>query len=79
MDSVPRTPDDREDEPEGVYIPDAVADQPPSAKLVYVILAYEGPCAQAELAERSNIPQRTVRFAGTRLQDETDVLESRNS
>jgi DNA-binding MarR family transcriptional regulator len=52
----------------------AVASLPPSAKLVYKTLEYEGPLTQTQLAEASLLPQRTVRHALKRLQ-EADVVE----
>ena len=36
---------------------------PPSAKLVYKILEYEGPLTQKEIADKSMLPLRTVRYA----------------
>ncbi len=55
---------------------DAVADLPPSAKLVYKTLEYEGSMTQSQLAESSLLPQRTVRHALTKLQDAEVVEES---
>jgi DNA-binding MarR family transcriptional regulator len=52
----------------------AVASLPPSAKLVYKTLQYEGPLTQTQLAEASLLPQRTVRHALKRL-EEADVVE----
>lgn len=42
---------------------------PPSAKLVARILDDEAPLAQREIAERSLLPSRTVRYALTRLEE----------
>jgi len=36
---------------------------PPSAKLVYKILSYEGSLTQKEVINTSNLPERTVRYA----------------
>ena len=55
---------------------DAVAELPPSAKLVYKTLEYEGSMTQSQLADSSLLPQRTVRHALTKLQDAGVVVES---
>ena len=52
----------------------AVASLPPSAKLVYKTLQYEGSMTQAQLADASLLPQRTVRHAVKKLQA-VDVVE----
>jgi len=44
-----------------------IADVPPSAKLVYKVLEYNGPLTQKEIVERSMLSQRTVRDALARL------------
>lgn len=49
-------------------------DLPPSAKLVYKVLEYEGPMTQKKLVEQSLLSARTVRYALTRL-EETNVVE----
>jgi DNA-binding MarR family transcriptional regulator len=54
----------------------AVKDLPPSAKLVYKTLEYEGPMTQSQLAEESLLPQRTVRHALRKLEDAEIVDES---
>ena len=36
---------------------------PPSAKLVYKILSYEGKLTQKEVINITNLPERTVRYA----------------
>jgi DNA-binding MarR family transcriptional regulator len=51
-------------------------EMPPSAKLVYKTLEYEGPLTQGELATESLLPSRTVRYALTTLTDE-GVIEER--
>lgn len=53
-----------------------VASLPPSAKLVYKTLEYEGPLTQSELAEESLLPQRTVRHALGKLEDAELIEES---
>ncbi|MEA1931412.1 MAG: helix-turn-helix domain-containing protein [Euryarchaeota archaeon] len=50
-------------------------DLPPSAKLVYKTLEYEGPLTQGQLAEQSLLPARTVRYALSTLEDEGVVTE----
>ena len=54
----------------------AVASLPPSAKLVYKTLQYEGPMTQSQIADASLLPQRTVRHALTKLEDVNVVEES---
>ena len=53
-----------------------VASLPPSAKLVYKTLQYEGPMTQAQLADASLLPQRTVRHALKKLEPAGIVEES---
>lgn len=54
---------------------DAIRGLPPSAKLVAKTLEYNGRLTQAELAEETLLPQRTVRSALARLED-ADVISS---
>ncbi len=42
---------------------EALADLPPSAKLVYKVLEYEGELTQQRLAEETRLSTRTVRYA----------------
>jgi DNA-binding MarR family transcriptional regulator len=42
---------------------------PPSAKLVYKVLEYDGPLTQKQIVEESMLSARTVRYALERLQD----------
>lgn len=57
-------------------IPDQCADLPPSAKLVVAILAAaDDELTQARLAARSQLPERTVRWALERLRDRDLVAE----
>lgn len=57
---------------------EAVADLPPSAKLVAKVLEYNERLTQSQLAEETLLPPRTVRYALTRL-EEVDVVGSRFS
>ena len=57
---------------------DAVAELPPSAKLVAKTLEYNDALTQSELAEETLLPPRTVRYALNRLED-VDVVDSRFS
>lgn len=52
-----------------------VYELPPSAKLVYKVLEYHGPQTQKQIAERSMLSTRTVRYALNQLED-VGVLES---
>lgn len=52
---------------------DAVADLPPSAKLVAKVLEYNDTLTQSELAEETLLPPRTVRYALTRLEERNVV------
>lgn len=52
----------------------AVSPLPPSSKLVYKTLQYEGPMTQSQLADASLLPQRTVRHALKKLLA-ADVVE----
>jgi DNA-binding GntR family transcriptional regulator len=51
---------------------------PPSAKLVAKVLETDAPLSQGQLAEQSLLPDRTVRYALTRLQD-AELVGSRYS
>jgi DNA-binding Lrp family transcriptional regulator len=51
-----------------------IADLPPSAKLVYKVLEYDGPLTQKGIVEESMLSARTVRYALERL-DEVGVIE----
>jgi DNA-binding MarR family transcriptional regulator len=57
---------------------DRLRELPPSAKLVVKVLETDGPLPQGEIAEESLLPDRTVRYALNRL-DEEGLLESRCS
>lgn len=51
-----------------------LTDAPPSAKLVYKTLEYEGELTQSQLVEETRLSARTVRYALTELQDR-DVVD----
>ena len=53
-----------------------IADAPPSAKLVYKVLQYNGSLTQKGIVEKSMLSQRTVRDAIDRLQELGIVRES---
>jgi predicted transcriptional regulator len=53
---------------------EAIADLPPSAKLVFKVLEYDGPLTQKGIVEESMLSARTVRYALERL-DEVGVVE----
>ncbi|QIO25117.1 winged helix-turn-helix transcriptional regulator [Haloarcula sp. JP-L23] len=50
-------------------------DAPPSAKLVYKTLEYEGELTQGQLSEETLLPTRTVRYALKELMDRNVVEE----
>lgn len=56
----------------------ALQEMPPSAKLVAKVLEYNDGLTQKQLAEKTLLPDRTVRYALTRLEDE-NLVESRFS
>ena len=43
---------------------------PPSAKLIYVVLVAEGPLTQSQLADETMLPRRTVRSGLDRLESD---------
>ena len=51
-----------------------IEDLPPSAKLVYKVLEYNGPLTQKGIVQESMLSARTVRYALERL-DEIGVIE----
>lgn len=51
---------------------------PPSAKLVFKVLDWNGELTQRQIVEESMLPQRTVRYALTELESE-DLVEKRLS
>jgi DNA-binding MarR family transcriptional regulator len=46
-----------------------LGDLPPSAKLVFKVLEYNGPLTQKGIVEESMLSARTVRYALERLED----------
>ena len=48
---------------------------PPSAKLVYKVLEYEGPLTQQQLCEHTRLSSRTARYAISELTDREIVTE----
>lgn len=57
---------------------DRLYELPPSAKLVAKVLEGEAPLSQGQLAEETLLPDRTVRYALNRLDDE-GIVGSRYS
>jgi predicted transcriptional regulator len=53
---------------------EGITDLPPSAKLVYKVLEYDGPLTQKGIVEESMLSARTVRYALERL-DGVGVIE----
>jgi predicted transcriptional regulator len=47
---------------------DDLSDLPPSAKLVFKVLEYDGPLTQKGIVEESMLSARTVRYALERLE-----------
>jgi len=48
---------------------ESIGDLPPSAKLVYKVLEYNGPLTQKGIVEESMLSARTVRYALERLEE----------
>ena len=57
---------------------DCLRELPPSAKLVAKVLEGASPLSQGQLADESLLPDRTVRYALNRLEDE-QLVDSRYS
>lgn len=55
-----------------------VQDLPPSAKLVYKVLEYEGSMTQDEIATESRLCSRTVRYALGKLESQGMVTSRVN-
>lgn len=53
---------------------DALEDLPPSAKLVFKVLEYNGSLTQKQIVNESMLSARTVRYALERLQ-EIDIVD----
>lgn len=56
--------------------PSSVAEQPPSAKLVYVVLEHRGPLTQKQLIDETMLSPRTVRYALSDLDDAGLITET---
>ena len=54
---------------------EGITDLPPSAKLVYKVLEYDGPLTQKGIVEESLLSARTVRYALERLEEIGAVTE----
>jgi len=54
---------------------ETIGDLPPSAKLVFKVLEYQGPMTQKGIVEESMLSARTVRYALERLEDISIVEE----
>jgi len=48
---------------------DGLEDLPPSAKLLFKVLEYDGPLTQKQIVEESMLSARTVRYALERLEN----------
>jgi len=57
---------------------ESIRDLPPSAKLVAKVLEYNDTLTQSQIADESLLPDRTVRYALNRL-DEEGLVDSRFS
>jgi DNA-binding MarR family transcriptional regulator len=57
---------------------ETIRELPPSAKLVAKVLEYNDTLTQSQIAEESLLPDRTVRYALNRLDDE-GLVDSRFS
>jgi DNA-binding MarR family transcriptional regulator len=57
---------------------ESIRDLPPSAKLVAKVLEYNDTLTQSQIADESLLPDRTVRYALNRLDDE-GLVDSRFS
>ena len=54
----------------------SLTELPPSSKLVYKVLEYEGSMTQEEIADESRLCARTVRYALGKLED-AELVASR--
>ncbi|WP_158057539.1 MarR family transcriptional regulator [Halorussus halophilus] len=62
----------------GEQVTDSIRELPPSAKLVAKVLEYNETLTQSQIADETLLPDRTVRYALNRL-DEEGVVDSRFS
>ena len=53
----------------------ALEGMPPSAKLVYRVLSYNGPMSHKELRNETGLGPRTLRYALARLKEKDVVVE----
>jgi DNA-binding MarR family transcriptional regulator len=74
--STSESPERKQADDHGTW--EDVRDLPPSAKLVAKVLDYNETLTQSQLAEKTLLPPRTVRYALNRLEEE-NVVESRFS
>ena len=56
-----------------VVMSDTIEELPPSAKLVFKVLEWEGPLTQQQIVEEPMLSNRTVRYALNQL-DEIEIL-----
>lgn len=54
---------------------DVIEYLPPSAQLVFSVLASDGPLTQKDLISKTELPPRTVRYALSRLKEESVIKE----
>ena len=78
MGTIVKEPGKANDELSESEFHDRLLELPPSAKLIVKVLETDGPLPQGKLAEESLLPDRTVRYALNRL-DEEGLIESRHS
>jgi len=73
-----RSPDAEETPLSDTEFRDRLRELPPSAKLVAKVLESDAPLSQGQLADESLLPDRTVRYALNRLEDD-ELVNSRYS
>ncbi|WP_128478421.1 MarR family transcriptional regulator [Halorussus pelagicus] len=76
--SASETARPKESQLTGENATESIRDLPPSAKLVAKVLEYNDTLTQSQIAEESLLPDRTVRYALNRLDDE-GIVDSRFS
>ena len=76
--SASETARPKESQLTGENATESIRDLPPSAKLVAKVLEYNDTLTQSQIAEESLLPDRTVRYALNRLDDE-GIVSSRFS
>lgn len=55
-----------------------LADLPPSAKLVFIVLNHENMITQKQLVEKTRLPNRTVKYALDQLKEINAINEHMN-